>query len=98
MEHWVAEGWCGVAEEEIYDEQGNGGMSVVINQRFAKLASHWNRWNKSFSIKMVIKSLYDLVESVYLYVYLNDEMKYKILPHCGWVKQSKLYYINTSIT
>lgn len=40
MEHWVAEGWCGVAEEEIYDEQGNGGMSVVINQRFAKLASH----------------------------------------------------------
>lgn len=44
------------------------------------------------------KSLYDLIESVYLYVYLNDEMKYKILPHCGWVKQSKLYYINTSIT
>ncbi|KAL0822546.1 hypothetical protein ABMA28_004591 [Loxostege sticticalis] len=24
VEHWVAEGWCGVAEEEIYDEQGNG--------------------------------------------------------------------------
>ncbi|XP_063827905.1 BAI1-associated protein 3 [Ostrinia nubilalis] len=24
VEHWVAEGWCGVAEEEVYDEQGNG--------------------------------------------------------------------------
>ncbi|XP_049874475.1 BAI1-associated protein 3 [Pectinophora gossypiella] len=24
VDHWVNEGWCGVAEEEIYDEQGNG--------------------------------------------------------------------------
>ncbi|XP_061715227.1 BAI1-associated protein 3 [Cydia pomonella] len=24
VELWVNEGWCGVAEEEIYDEQGNG--------------------------------------------------------------------------
>ncbi|KAG6459452.1 BAI1-associated protein 3 [Manduca sexta] len=29
VEHWVAEGWCGVAEEEIYDEQGNGVICVV---------------------------------------------------------------------
>ncbi|CAK1586198.1 unnamed protein product [Parnassius mnemosyne] len=28
VEHWIAEGWCGVAEEEIYDEHGNG-MCVV---------------------------------------------------------------------
>lgn len=24
VDHWVSEGWCGVAEEEIYDELGNG--------------------------------------------------------------------------
>ncbi|CAG4947849.1 unnamed protein product [Parnassius apollo] len=28
VEHWITEGWCGVAEEEIYDEHGNG-MCVV---------------------------------------------------------------------
>lgn len=24
VDHWVSEGWCGVAEEEVYDELGNG--------------------------------------------------------------------------
>ncbi|XP_032520325.2 BAI1-associated protein 3 [Danaus plexippus] len=24
VQHWVAEGWCGVAEEEVYDDDGNG--------------------------------------------------------------------------
>ncbi|KAI8426301.1 hypothetical protein MSG28_005178 [Choristoneura fumiferana] len=28
VELWVNEGWCGVAEEEIYDEQGNGVVVV----------------------------------------------------------------------
>lgn len=30
VEHWIAEGWCGVAEEEIYDEQGNAGLFLFI--------------------------------------------------------------------
>lgn len=25
VEHWVVEGWCGVVEEPMYDEHGNGG-------------------------------------------------------------------------
>ncbi|XP_013146719.1 PREDICTED: BAI1-associated protein 3 [Papilio polytes] len=24
VEHWITEGWCGVSEEELYDEHGNG--------------------------------------------------------------------------
>ncbi|XP_048487474.1 BAI1-associated protein 3 [Plutella xylostella] len=30
VEHWVAEGWCGVAEEEFYDELGNGKDYVTV--------------------------------------------------------------------
>lgn len=29
VDHWVAEGWCGVAEEEMYDELGNPAGCVV---------------------------------------------------------------------
>lgn len=28
------EGWCGVAEEEIYDEQGNGGIERITRKLF----------------------------------------------------------------
>lgn len=35
VDHWVAEGWCGVAEEEIYDEQGHpGNFFTGIKYRF----------------------------------------------------------------
>lgn len=30
VEHWVAEGWCGVAEEEMYDESTGISMFIIL--------------------------------------------------------------------
>ncbi|GBP95805.1 hypothetical protein EVAR_87934_1 [Eumeta japonica] len=29
IEHWIAEGWCGVAEDKAYDEHGNEGYAML---------------------------------------------------------------------
>lgn len=37
VEHWITEGWCGVSEEELYDEHGNGGSNNYSFSNFVTL-------------------------------------------------------------